>query len=143
MHLSTEEPAASKMLEPFGEVGGDVPEYFSSRTHFAKIEDKKVISKIRSKNLTAGVFFLMKHKHMLCGCIWTNINIPMFDDMDVRGASARQLKWRLILRDAAIQVNELTNALSSVHLCMGWIGGRTVLNYVNLYIHKFSLHLLR
>ena len=41
MHLSTEEPAASRMLEPFGEVGGDVPEYFSSRTHFAKIEDKK------------------------------------------------------------------------------------------------------
>ena len=46
VHLSTEEPAASRMLEPFGEVGGDVPEYFSSRTHFAKIEDKKVIAKI-------------------------------------------------------------------------------------------------
>ena len=45
MHLSTEEPEASRMLEPFGEVGGDVPEYFSSRTHFAKIEDKKTIAK--------------------------------------------------------------------------------------------------
>ena len=45
VHLSTEEPAASRMLEPFGEVGGDVPEYFSSRTHFASIEDKKVIAK--------------------------------------------------------------------------------------------------
>ena len=45
MHLSTEEPAASRMLELFGEVGGDVPEYFSSRTHFAIIEDKKVIAK--------------------------------------------------------------------------------------------------
>ena len=45
MHLSTEEPAASRMLEPLGEVGRDVPEYFSSRTHFAKIEDKKVIAK--------------------------------------------------------------------------------------------------
>ena len=55
MHLSTEEPATSRMLEPFGEAGGDVPEYFSSRTHFAKIEDKKVIAKIKSKNLTAGV----------------------------------------------------------------------------------------
>ena len=41
MHPSTEEPAASRMLEPFGEVGGDVSAYFSSRTHFAKIEDKK------------------------------------------------------------------------------------------------------
>ena len=45
MHLSTEEPAASRMLESFGEVCGDVPEYFSSQTHFAKIEDKKVIAK--------------------------------------------------------------------------------------------------
>ena len=45
MHLCTEEPAASRMLESFGEVGGDVPEYFSSGTHFAKIEDKKVIEK--------------------------------------------------------------------------------------------------
>ena len=44
MHLSTEDPAASRMLKPFGEVGGDVPEYFSSRTYFAKIEDKKVIN---------------------------------------------------------------------------------------------------
>ena len=38
MHLSTEEPAASRMLEPFGEVGGDVPEYFSSRTRLTKID---------------------------------------------------------------------------------------------------------
>ena len=45
VHLSTEEHAASRMLEPFGEVGGDVPEYFSLRTNFAKIEDKKVIVK--------------------------------------------------------------------------------------------------
>ena len=56
MNLSTGEPAASRMLEPFGEVGGDVPEYFSSRTHFAKIEEKKLLRKIKSKNLTAGVF---------------------------------------------------------------------------------------
>ena len=45
VHLSTEEPAASRMLEPIGEVGGDVPEYFSSRTHYARVEDKKVIAK--------------------------------------------------------------------------------------------------
>ena len=41
MHLSTKEPAASRMLETFREVGGDVPEYFSSQTRFAKTEDKK------------------------------------------------------------------------------------------------------
>ena len=45
MHLSTEEPAASRMLEPFGEVGGDAPEYFSSLTHFAKVKDKNDIAK--------------------------------------------------------------------------------------------------
>ena len=45
MHLSTDEAAVSRMLEPFGEVGGDVPKYFPSRTHFAKIEHKKVIAK--------------------------------------------------------------------------------------------------
>ena len=49
MHLSTEEPAASRMLEPFGEVGGDVPEYFSSRTHFAKFEDKSYCEKLGLK----------------------------------------------------------------------------------------------
>ena len=40
MHLSTEKPAVSRMLEPFGEVGGD----FIANT-FAKIEDKKVFAK--------------------------------------------------------------------------------------------------
>ena len=56
MHLSTDEPAASRMLEPFGEVGGDVPEYFSTRTHFLlKLKIKKLLRKIKSKNLTAGV----------------------------------------------------------------------------------------
>ena len=55
MHVSTEEPAASRMLEPFREVGGDVPEYFSSRTQRLKLKIKKLLRKIRSKNLTAGV----------------------------------------------------------------------------------------
>ena len=55
VHLSTEEPAASRMLEPLGEIGRDVPVYFSSRPHFAKIEEKKLLQKIRSKNLTARV----------------------------------------------------------------------------------------
>ena len=55
MHLSTEEPAASRMLEPFGEVGGDVPEYFSSQHILLKLKIKKLLRKIKSKNLTAGV----------------------------------------------------------------------------------------
>ena len=70
MHLSTEEPAASRMLEPFREVGGDVPECFSSRTHFAKIEDKKLLRKISSKNLTAGGFF--NHIHISDFCCYIN-----------------------------------------------------------------------
>ena len=47
--LSTEEPTASRILEPFGEVGGDVPECFSSRRHLAKIKEKKVVVKISLK----------------------------------------------------------------------------------------------
>ena len=54
MQLSTEEPAASRMLEPFGEVGGDIPEYFSSHI-LLKLKIKKLLQKIRSKNLSAGV----------------------------------------------------------------------------------------
>ena len=61
MHLSTEEPAASRILEPFGEVGGDVPEYFSSQTHLLKLKIKKLLRKNKSKNLTAGVFFNSYH----------------------------------------------------------------------------------
>ena len=34
VHLSTEEPAASWMWDLFGEVGGDVSEYFSSGKFF-------------------------------------------------------------------------------------------------------------
>ena len=45
VYLIAELPAASRMLEPSEEIGGDVPEYFLSRTHFAKIEYKKVIAK--------------------------------------------------------------------------------------------------
>ena len=50
MHLSTEEPAASWMLELFGEVGGDVSECFSLGKAFSIydiviIYSKKVVLK--------------------------------------------------------------------------------------------------
>ena len=57
MHLSTEEPAASRMLKQFGEVGGDRPEYFHREHILLKLTIKKLLRKISSKNLTAGVFF--------------------------------------------------------------------------------------
>ena len=75
MHLSTEEPAASGMLKQFGEVGGDRPEYLSSQTHFAKIEKlkiKKLLRKINSKNLTAGVFFFFFVFFFLLDCYKTS-----------------------------------------------------------------------
>ena len=55
MHLSTEEPAASRMLEQFGEVGGEVPEYFNREHIWLKLKTKKLLRKIKFKNLTAGV----------------------------------------------------------------------------------------
>ena len=57
MHLNTEEPAASRMLELFREVGGDVPEYFHRDHILLKLEIKKLLRKIRSKNLSAVFFF--------------------------------------------------------------------------------------
>ena len=45
MHLSTEKPAASWMLELFGVVGGDVPEYFSFGYVFSINDMVKVIAR--------------------------------------------------------------------------------------------------
>ena len=56
MHLSTEEPAAFRMLELFGEVG-----IHFIRISFSindKINDKKLSRGNSSKNITAGVLFL-------------------------------------------------------------------------------------
>ena len=43
------------MLEPFGEVSGDVSEYFSSGYDFRKMTRYKVIAKKRSKTFTAEI----------------------------------------------------------------------------------------
>ena len=53
MHLSTEEPAASWMLELFEEIGGDIPEYFLFGYVFFSINDavKKLSLENSSKTL--------------------------------------------------------------------------------------------
>ena len=55
MYLSTEEPAASRMLEPFGEVA----EMFLNTCHrehiLLKLKIKELLRKISSKNLTTKV----------------------------------------------------------------------------------------
>ena len=45
LHLYTHGSVCATSTRPFGEVGGNSPLQLSSRTHFAKIEDKKVIAK--------------------------------------------------------------------------------------------------
>ena len=45
LHLYTQKSACATSTRPFGEVGGNSPLQLSSRTHFAKIEDKKVFAK--------------------------------------------------------------------------------------------------
>ena len=52
VHLCTEVTAASWLLVPFGEIGGDVPEYFSSENDAVKSYCKNLII----KNFTAGFF---------------------------------------------------------------------------------------
>ena len=76
MHLSTDEPAASRMLEPFREDGGDVPKYFSSQTHFAKIEDKKVIAK-KIVLKTLQLEFYVCSKAIFTHCKTSFLEIPI------------------------------------------------------------------
>ena len=45
LRLYTQKSVCATSTIPFGEVGGNFPLQLSSRTHFAKIEDKKVIAK--------------------------------------------------------------------------------------------------
>ena len=41
LHLCTQKSVCATSTRPFGEVGGNSPLQLSSRTHFAKVEDKK------------------------------------------------------------------------------------------------------
>ena len=43
--IYTKKSVSATSIRPFGEVGGNLSLQLSSRTHFAKIEDKKVIAK--------------------------------------------------------------------------------------------------
>ena len=45
LHLYTQKSVCATRTRPFGKVGGNSPLQLSARTHFAKIEDKKVIAK--------------------------------------------------------------------------------------------------
>ena len=45
LHLYTQNSVCATSTRPFGEVGGNSPLQLSTRTQFAKIEDKKVIVK--------------------------------------------------------------------------------------------------
>ena len=49
IQLYTQKSVCATITRPFGEVGG---------THFAKIEDKKLLRKISYKNLTSGDFLV-------------------------------------------------------------------------------------
>ena len=50
------------MVKLFGEVGGGVPEYLSSKKFFNKLCSKKLSWENSSKNITAGVQ-LMENNH--------------------------------------------------------------------------------
>ena len=43
--FNTQKSVCATSTRPFGEVGGNSPLQLSSRTHFAKVEDKKVNAK--------------------------------------------------------------------------------------------------
>ena len=43
-HLCTQKSVLATKFGPFGEIGANFPVQLSSRSHFAKIENKKVIT---------------------------------------------------------------------------------------------------
>ena len=57
MHLCTEVPAASSMLGLFGEVGGGVPEYFSSEKYVRKSYREKIVLKTLQLEFSTAVQF--------------------------------------------------------------------------------------
>ena len=57
LHLYTQKSVCATSARTFGEVGGNSPLQLSSRTHFAKIEDKKILRKNKSKNWSFFFFF--------------------------------------------------------------------------------------
>ena len=56
VHLCTEVTAASWLLEPFGEIGRDVPEYFSSGKDVKSYSENIVL-----KNFTATVKYRLSY----------------------------------------------------------------------------------
>ena len=72
MHLCAELIAVSMMLEPLGEVGANFSLQLSSRTHFTKINNKKVIAENRcEKHKKSSLVNLTSNFHVLC----TNIKV--------------------------------------------------------------------
>ena len=55
MHLSTDEPAASRMLEPLEKLAEMFLNTFYREHILLIFKIKKLLPKIKSKNLTAGV----------------------------------------------------------------------------------------
>ena len=56
MHLCTGLTAASWIMDPFGEIGTNFSLQLSTRTQFAKISIKKVITKNNVKNIKTRVY---------------------------------------------------------------------------------------
>ena len=118
LHLYTQKSVCATSTRPFGEVGGKSPLQLSSRTHIAKIEAKKLLRKIRSKNLTAGVFFFrVLRLHLLLQFAVSDLVfhcLPMSHKKDARliGVKGR-------LNFATLQTEDIYLRLHLFYLCSG------------------------
>ena len=63
MHLCAELIAVSMMLEPLGEVGANFSLQLSLRTHFTKINNKKVIAENRCEKHKKSSLVATKERH--------------------------------------------------------------------------------
>ena len=55
LHLCTQKSVCTTNLGPFGEIGANFPLQLSSQSHFANIENKKVIAEINVKSIKTRV----------------------------------------------------------------------------------------
>ena len=72
MHLSTEEPAATRMLKPLEKLAEIVLNTFHREHILLKLKIKKLLRKISSKNITAGAFLFVLFFIFLLDCYQTS-----------------------------------------------------------------------
>ena len=77
MHLSTDEPAASRMLYHLEKLAEMFLNTFHRKHNLLKLKIKKLLRLISSKNLTAGYFVYATSKALVRWCLCADLSDPL------------------------------------------------------------------